>query len=112
MSVEVRWDTESLRRLAWDSRSAPARYAERQAGRVRAAAAQRAPRDTGHLARSIRVEGPVRGRDGLAWDVVAPVPYAQWIIRGRRRDPRVRRPVVAYAGPRPFMAEALRQVFG
>lgn len=116
--VEVRIDPERLRqRLAWDPDSGPARKAARLADATRDGAARRAPVNTGRLSRSIRVDDPTAGRAGLAWDVVAPQPYAQWIIRGRRRDRRVRGGIVyAHAGPRPFMSEALadavRQVLG
>lgn len=113
MSVEVRLDTTRLRRLAWDRNSGPARRAEDIAQRVRRSAQRRAPVQSGRLRGSIRVEGPKPGTTGLAWDVVAPVPYAQWIVTGRRRDRRVAGGVVvATAGPRPFLLEALREVLG
>jgi hypothetical protein len=112
VSVEVRLDRAALLRLAHDESLGPARAAERVARQVRDAAKRRAPVQSQRLQRSIRVLDPRPGPRGLVFDVVAPVPYAQWIMRGRRRDPRVRGGVVyARAGARPFLVDALWEVW-
>lgn len=110
--VTVRIDGAKLRRLALSPDEEIGRQVEARVQRVATISKVLAPVDTGNLRRHIYIDGPRVGESTTGWDVVAAVTYAMWIIKGRREYRRgTGRIVHARAGARPFLLDALRQVF-
>ncbi|MFC4060256.1 HK97 gp10 family phage protein [Planomonospora corallina] len=113
VSVTVRLDRAALKRLAVGPDGGIARQVHARVIRTEARAKHLAPVDTGRLRSSIHIDGPRPAGTGLRWEVVAPVAYASWIHKGRREYRRgTGRIIRARSGPRPFLAQALREVFG
>ncbi|WP_327586020.1 HK97 gp10 family phage protein [Nonomuraea sp. NBC_00507] len=113
MSVRVSIDTAALRGMAYRPDSPLVAALHRKVRLVETRAKQLAPVDTGRLRSSIHTQGPTPGPTGARFEVVAPVAYAMWVHKGWREYRRgTGRIVRASAGPRPFLLEALLQVFG
>ncbi|MGP3957013.1 hypothetical protein ACTWPT_13510 [Nonomuraea sp. 3N208] len=111
--VSVQIDEAAIKRLALSPDGEIGRQVETRVRQVEQIAKVRAPVDTGTLRREIYIDGPHIRASTVAWDVVAAVAYAMWIHRGYREYRRgTGQYVRARAGPRPFLLEALRQVFG
>ena len=68
----------------------------RRARAVETQAIRLCPVDTGRLRSSIHIEGPQRGRTGIAYDVVAATNYAIYVELGTR-----------YMRPTHFLTDAL-----
>lgn len=113
VTVTVRVDEAALKRLALDPGEDIGRQVQARVVRAQALAKMLAPVDTGRLRSAIHIDGPHRGASSTRWDVVAAVAYAMWIHNGVREYRRgTGRIIRASAGPRPFLLNALRQVFG
>lgn len=113
MTVRVRIDARALRRAATAPGSPAVTSTSRRVKRAENMAKRLAPVDKGRLRASIHTTGPRPVPAGVRWDVVADVAYALWIHTGRRRYRRGSgRVVYARRGPRPFLTDALKQVFG
>lgn len=137
MSVDARFQLDRrFTRAITDPDSDAGRWALRKATQVETRAQLRAPVNQGRLRRSIHVTRPVRTANGIAFDVVADADYARWVHDGRRAGSRMppRGAIADWARlhgipasavypiqlaiatrgiePRPFLLEALRDVFG
>ncbi|MFC4060253.1 hypothetical protein ACFOWE_18265 [Planomonospora corallina] len=113
VKVTVRLDRAALERLTVDPSSSIPRQVHARVILTEARAKHLAPVDTGRLRSSIYTDGPRRAGPRLRWEVIAGVAYASWIHDGRREYRRgTGRIIRAKAGSRPFLAQALGEVFG
>ncbi|MFI7467416.1 hypothetical protein [Nonomuraea sp. NPDC049646] len=111
--VTVRIDEGELKRMALSPTGEIGLQVEARVRQAQTIAKVLAPVDSGTLRREIYIDGPRMGESTTSWEVVAAVAYALWIIRGRREYRRgTGRIIRASAGPRPFLLDALQQVFG